>query len=408
MSHASDDTNPTPPRRRGRPPKVRETAPTNAQAQPTQPRQPQIRETLQKPVEPSPTHAELADEQLAYLLEDEQLSPFSSYLRYILRRDRAEIARLANALDVSENTIYRWMNGNSEPRAVHLKHLLEVLPDHYSNLAHAISQTFPSIMDSLTTGLREVQKDIYRRVLELHTTTGDSEQRRWQITKAVFESILLHLDSERQGLAVTYAKLMPARADGVHSLIENDMRGHYPWSLTLENPAYLGSTTLAGTAAMLERLQTWDNLSETARLQVKVDEFERSACACPVTRDNRIAGVLIVSSTQTGFFTDPIACQSVLEYAQLLSLAFRGSDFYPFSLLNLVPMPDLKWQREEVGRTYVNRIMACARKLDISRQEAEQHVRADMEAEFEELARHNTEQQRSSSEHSPLPQVLGK
>ena len=405
MSHASDETNPTLPRRRGRPPKVRETAPINVQAQA---QQSPIHETLQKPVAPSPTQAELADEQLAYLLEDEQLSAFSSYLRHILRRDRAEIARLANALDVSENTIYRWMNGNSEPRAVHLKRLLEVLPNHYSNLIQAISQTFPGIMETLTTGLREVQKDIYQRVLELFTTTADSEQRRWQISKAIFEYILLHLDSERQGLAVTYAKLMPARADGVHSLIETDMRGNYPWPPTLENPAYLGSTTLAGTAAMLERLQTWDNLSETARLQVKVDEFERSACACPVTRGSRIAGVLIVSSTQTGFFTDPIACQAVLEYAQLLSLAFRGSDFYPFSLLNLVPMPNLKWQRAEVGRTYVNRIMTCARKLDISRQEAERHVRADMEAEFEELAKYNYEQQGSSSEQSPLPHVLGK
>lgn len=405
MSHASDDTNPTQPRRRGRPPKVRETAPTNVQAQ-AQP--PPIRETLQKPVALSQSQAELADEQLAYLLEDEQLSPFSSYLRYILRRDRAEIARLANVLDVSENTIYRWMNGNSEPRAVHLKHLLEALPGHYSNLTHAISQTFPGIMDTLTTGLREVQKDIYRHVLELFTTTADSEQRRWQISKAIFEYILLHLDSERQGLAVTYAKLMPARADGVHSLIESDMRGNYPWPPTLENPAYLGSTTLAGTAAMLERLQTWDNLSETERLQVKVDEFERSACACPVTRGNRLAGVLIVSSTQVGFFTDQVAYQAVLEYAQLLALAFRGSDFYPFSLLNLVPMPNLKWQRAEVSRTYVNRIMTCARKLDISRQEAERHVRADMEAEFEELAKYHYEQQSSSSEHSPLPHVPGK
>ena len=405
MSHARDDTNSTVPRRRGRPPKVRETAPTTVQ---TQSHQPQMHETLQKPVALSSTQAELADEQLAYLLEDEQLSPFSNYLRHILRRDRAEIARLANVLDVSENTIYRWMNGNSEPRAVHLRHLLEALPDHYSNLTYAIGQTFPGIMDTLTTSLREVQKDIYRRVLELLSTTPDNEQRRWQITKAIFEYILLHLDAERQGLAVTYAKLMPTRADGVHSLIETDMRGNSPWPFTLENPAYLGSTTLAGTAAMLERLQTWDNLSETERLQVKVDEFERSACACPVTRGNRIAGVLIVSSTQTGFFADPVAYQAVLEYAQLLSLAFRGRDFYPFSLLNLVPMPDLKWQRTEVGRSYVNRIMTCARRLDISRQEAEQHVRAEMEAEFEELARSNNEQQHSSSEHSPLPHVLGK
>ena len=405
MSYESNRTGPTGPRRRGRPPKVRETAPGSVEAQ-VESQQLQIQspfnETTQKPVATSQTQTELADEQLAYLLEDEQLSPFSRYLRHILRRDRAEIARLAHTLDISENTIYRWMNGSSEPRVVHLKHLLEVLPDHYSNLTYAISRTFPGVLEALTTDLREVQKDIYKRVLELFTTTNDGEQRRWQITRAIFEYILLHLDSERRGMAVTYAKLMPARSDGVHSLIETDMRGNYPWPFELENPAYLGSTTLAGTAAMLERLQTWDNLSETERLQVKVDEFERSACACPVTRGSRIAGVLIVSSTQPGFFADPVAYQAVLEYAQLLSLAFRESDFYQFSLLNLVPMPSLKWQRTEVGSSYVNRIMVCARKRDISRQEAEQQVRVDMETEFEELAQYSNEQQRSSLEETSL------
>ena len=391
-------------RKRGRPPKIRTTASgaISMQAQ----AQLQGQETVQKLVALSPSQIEFADEQLIEPLENEPLSPFSSYLRNILRNDRMEITRLANVLEISEHTIYRWMNGHSEPRVAHLKHLLDALPDHHSNLAYSISRTFPGVLDTFTMGLREVQKDIYRRVLELLTLTPDSEQRRWQITQAIFEYILLHMDSERQGMAVTYAKLMPARADGVHSLIETDMRGNYPWPFELKNPAYLGSTTLAGTAAMLERLQTWDNLSELERLQVKVDEFERSACAYPVTHGGRIAGVLIVSSTQMGFFADPIACQSVLEYAQLLSLAFRESEFYPFSLLNLVPMPNLKWQRAEMGRSYVNRIVVTARKLNISRQEAEQHVRADMEIEFEELARFHDERQNHAKENTSIPHFL--
>lgn len=61
-----------------------------------------------------------------------------------------------------------------------------------------------------------------------------------------FEYALLHLDSERRGLAITYAKLMPAREDGVHSLVETTMHGNYPWPFALENHTYLGSTTLAG------------------------------------------------------------------------------------------------------------------------------------------------------------------
>ena len=342
---------------------------------------------VQEHGEESQEHADMEDEQLAYMLAEDQLSMFSSFLRHTVRHDRAEIARIAGELEVSENTIYRWMNGSSVPRSAYLKRLVDVLPEHRDNLTYAINSTFPGVLDELTTGIQEVQKDIYRRVMDLLATTVESDARRWQISQAIFEYALLHLDSERRGLAITYAKLMPARADGIHSLCEAMMRGNYPWPFALENHAYLGSTTLAGTAAMLERMQTWDNLEESKRLQVEVDDFERSACAYPVTRGSRISGVLIVSSTQPGFFANPIACQAVVEYAQLLSLAFPEDEFHPFSILNLRPMPDLKWQRAEISRTYINRIIACARRLKISRQEAELHVRADVEAEFEELGR---------------------
>jgi hypothetical protein len=335
----------------------------------------------------SQEQADIEDEQLAYTLAEDQLSLFSSFLRHTVQHDHAEIARVAGELEVSENTIYRWMNGSSVPRSAYLKRLIDVLPEHRNNLTYAINTTFPGVLDELTSGIREVQKDVYRRVMDLLATTVELDARRWQITQAIFEYALLHLDTERCGLAITYAKLMPAHADGIHSLCEAVMRGNYPWPFALENHAYLGSTTLAGTAAMLERMQTWDNLEESKRLQVEVDDFERSACAYPVTRGSRISGVLIISSSQPGFFANPIACQAVVEYAQLLSLAFPEDDFHPFSMLNLRPMPDLKWQRAEIGRTYVNRIITCARKLRISRQEAEIHVRADVEAEFEELGR---------------------
>jgi len=327
------------------------------------------------------------DEQLAYTLAEEKLSPFSSLLRHILRHDRAEIARVAKDLEVAEITVYRWMNGSSEPRVMHLKRLPEVLAEHRGNLTYAINQTFPGVLDPPSLGIREVRKEIYRRVLDLVTTTPEQDARCWQVTQAIFEYALLHLDSDRRGMAITYANLMPSHKDGVHSLREATMRGNYPWPFSLESRAYLGSTTLAGTAVMLQRLQTWDNLGNEERLQVDIDEFERSAAACPVMYAGRISGVLIISSTQVGFFVDPMACQAVSEYAQLLALAFHDEDFYPCSLLNLRPMPEVKWQRAEIGRSYVNRIITYARKHMIARQDAEQHVLAEMEREFEELGR---------------------
>src|SRR5947209_6835472 len=103
-------------RRRGRPRKKQPTIQTASEAVTHHPGEPVPASPPQQP----------GDEQLAYTLAEEDISAFSSLLRHILRRDRAEIARVAKALDVAENTIYRWMNGNSEPRPTYLKGLLEV------------------------------------------------------------------------------------------------------------------------------------------------------------------------------------------------------------------------------------------------------------------------------------------
>ncbi len=344
-----------------------------------------------------PTSAEIVfdDEQLAYTISEEKLSPFSSLLRHILRHDRSEIARVARDLDVVEVTVYRWINGSSEPRVAHLKRLPEVLSEHHGNLTYAINQTFPGVLDPPSLGIREIKKDIYRRVHELIATTAEDDARSWQVTQAIFDYVLMHLDSERRGLSVTYASLMPPHEDGIHSLREATMRGNYPWPFSLESRAYLGSTTLAGAAADSRQLKTWENMGNEERLQVDIDEFERSAAACPVIFAERIAGVLIVSSKQPGFFTDSTACQSVVEYARLFSLALSREAFYPYSAIKLRPMPDVKWQRAEIGRSYVNRIITYARKHMIARPEAEQQVLIEMEREFEELGRHLSEQQKT-------------
>lgn len=331
------------------------------------------------------------DEQLAYTLTEEKLSPFSSLLRQILRRNRAEILRVASELEVTENTIYRWMNGSSEPRLPHLRRLPEVLSDHRGNLTYAINQTFKGVLDHLSTGVRPVDKEIYSRVLDLVTTTADDEARFWQITQAIFEYALLHLDAEKRGLAITYAQLMPGYHDGIHSLREMVMRGNAPWPHQWESHVYLGSTSLAGTAVLLQRTQTWDRVEQGSRSQVSLDELEMCTCAHPVMRANKIAGALLVASTQTGFFRDSQACLAVIEYAQLFGLALPERDFQPSASLSLRPMPDVTWQRDEISRSYTNRIVACARKYTISRVEAEKRVVREMEAEFEELSRHQPE-----------------
>lgn len=326
---------------------------------------------------------EFDDERLAYTLAEEKLSPFSSTLRNILRHDRLEIARVAREMEVAENTIYRWMNGSSEPRPPHLRRLPDVLPEHRNTLLYAIRQTFPETVQTIITSIQEVSKDIYYQVLEQVSTIQEPETRFWQVSQSLFDFALAHMDADKLGMAVTYAACMPPRPDGILSLRESIMRGNDPWPPSFESKAFLGRNTLAGAAASSQRTQTWDIAEEeNSRLLVEVDEHEASACATPVMRGGFIAGVLIVSSTQSGYFRDPMAIRAVEEFARLLATALLDKDFYSYQSLNLRPMPDLRWQRSYIANHYVTGILSYVRKFAISRSEAELRVCKEMEADF--------------------------
>jgi hypothetical protein len=395
-----------PRRKRGRPPGSRKTTSTPEQSDSARREELRVATSTSgeqtwspgRVVSPSLSANEVNEEQNAYETVEENLTSFSLFLRTVLRRDRAEITRVAREMDVAENTIYRWMNGSSEPRAMHLKRLPDVLSEYRSNLSLVINQTFPGVLDMQLVGVRELHKDVYCQVLDLVALTSEEDTRFWQVSQVIFESALQHLDAERHGMAITFARLMPERDDGIHALRESAMRGNTPWPFDIESKAYLGSTTLAGAAVAMQRMLVWNNVGGGDRLQVEVDDFEASACAAPVMRGGRIAGALIVSSTLSMFFNDPMACQAVVEYAQLLATALAERDFQLHTRLNLRPMPELRVQRNLITHSYVNRILIYARKYDISRWEAEMRVRREMELEFEELARTQVEQRQSQEE----------
>jgi len=340
-------------------------------------------------------NAELAEGLSAGRNEDENVSsspdgsrPFSTLLSYLIKNDRSEILRLAREIGVSDNTVYRWINGTSEPRPSHMQRLLEVLPHAYQPQSFSTAR---STVPAAARGIHQqpamhwdVPKEIYRRVMEQAAITVDDASRRWHIVETIFEYALLHLDPNRQGMALTYARLMSPRQDGtIHSLYEAEMRGQSPWPFALDFKAYLGSTTLAGAAAIFQRVYTWSKKDEEARHPIGLDENEFSSCAAPVMRGGRLAGVLIVSSAQDDFVSHPAVPRAIGEYAHLLAAGMMDADFYPVSLIKLVPMPELKWQRDRIANTYLNRVVEYARKQCLSFTEAEQKVLQDLEEEFE-------------------------
>ncbi|MHB8600394.1 MAG: GAF domain-containing protein [Ktedonobacteraceae bacterium] len=299
----------------------------------------------------------------------------------VIRRQRGRPPKFNNALQTDVSLDVSLIEG--EQRGQH-RQALDIDVERGDEALSTARETFTGALNTPFSNVREVKKDIYHDVLELLATIVDEETRRWQIILAIFEYALVQMDAERHGIAITYAALMPARSGAIHSLYEVAMRGTEPWPFSFDGQAYLGSTTLAGTAAIEQRMLIWDSVDETVRWQVEVDEFEKSACACPVTRGGRIAGVLIISSSQPGFFTNDVTCQAVVEYAYLLALAFSGDSFQPYSQLHLMPMPPLKKQREEIRETLMYRIMSLARTAGLSRPEAATRIRSILEQEFEE------------------------
>ncbi|GCE19316.1 hypothetical protein [Dictyobacter kobayashii] len=131
--------------------------------------------------------------------DDDAATPFSLLLQTIMHRDRAELSRVARELVVAENTVYRWMNGTSEPRTTHLKRLPEVIPEHRTQLIAAINQTFGEILGTPVLNTREVSKEVYQRVLELVANSQDDDTRFWQISEIIFSDALEHLDTNNQG-----------------------------------------------------------------------------------------------------------------------------------------------------------------------------------------------------------------
>lgn len=332
------------------------------------------------------TSSEVHEEAPAFLNGTKSLPPVNQLLHSILQQDRLTIARVAKALGVTENTVYRWMNGTSTPQPAHLRRLPDVLPAHRSKLIHVIKQTYPGVLELSPISVREIQKDIYQRVIELVVSIDEDDLRQWEVVQTLFEYALLQLDPEHYGMVITYAKLLPPREDAmVHALREVAMRGHTPWPQETQTRAFLGSNMLGGHVAMLQRNQVWSDIIE-GHIPFMVDVNERSSCASPLLRGRRIAGVLIVSSTQPDFFADPKKCETIDEYARLLSIAVPPSDFHSIYSLHLRPMPDLSMQRQHLNTTYIQRILNYASTHNLSSQEAETKVERELEKEFEGLA----------------------
>jgi len=307
-------------------------------------------------------------------------------------QDTQERQRIAHELGVSIVTLSRWVNNTSNPRTLNLRRLLEVLPQQRGQLLQLIIAEFPDFSNAPVEEVQEDTQDFipstfYAQVFDAYTTTPKI-QRFWTISNLILQQALEQFDPYQLGMAIMIVQCMPPWDDSyIYSLRERAGHGTTPWSMNLEQHAiFLGAESLAGNVVSNSRPHVLQKRNEYYGIvPAHWVEWEQSAAAYPLLRSSMIAGCLLISSTQPGYFT-PTRLQLLQYYAELLSFFFEPHEFYDLQHINLRTMPYYKIQEQHLGsfRQRIARLMAESLKdnQQLSLTQAEQIIWQQIEQEL--------------------------
>jgi len=307
-----------------------------------------------------------------------------------------EKQRIANELGVNPVTLTRWIHNESIPRKQNLQHLLRVLPQHRKVLGELFAKEFGEVFPEITTDLtadwsQEIPSKFYARVLDAHSDVLQS-QYFWSVSNLILLQALGQLDSNQSGMAITVAQCMPpsAGAKKVRSLRERIGRGTAPWNTVLDQQAiFLGLESLAGYAVTSFRPFTiQDRAQQQLLYPAHWVAWERSAAVYPILRYGRVAGCLIISSTQPHYFL-PFRETLIQDYAKLMALAFEPDEFYEPQDIELRPMPPYQVQESHLigfwNRVSTVMVEAAKNRLPTTFTQAEQLVWQQIEEELLQL-----------------------
>jgi hypothetical protein len=291
--------------------------------------------------------------------------PWGELLSTIISNS-AERDRIANEIGVHHITLNRWITGESKPRPQNLRQLLHALPrQQRDQLIALMEDDLPGLpvlsAQVMDDSLFEIAYTFIMEVLDTRATMADM-LRFWAINRLVLQQALRQLDPERVGMAITVVRCMPPGSDGkIHSLRENIGRGTPPWEGDLDHKAmFLGAESLAGYVVASCRPEAIGDLTkDRTLLPAYQTEHEVSATAHPIMFAGRVAGCLLLSSTQPNYFLSQSRFALINGFANLIALAFEPEEFYQPELIELGVMPPLEVQRSYFAsfRQRVNRLL---------------------------------------------------
>ena len=302
--------------------------------------------------------------------------------------DAQERQRIANELGVNPATLVRWARGETNPRHENLQRLLKAFPAQQQTLTRLLTEEFPAFgMLAGEDVSEQIPEEIYSRILNTYVNTRDA-QRSWYMSDLIMQLALGQLDPNHLGMAITIVHCMPPSgvAHKVRSLRQNAGRGTPPWNTYLDQELlFLGIESLAGYAVSVGHLVSVQSRAEQTQVSVRWEEWEESAVASPILLGGRVAGCLIVSSTQPDYFLE-FRQKLIGQYTELLTLAFRSEEFYAYQdiELSLMPSHEIQHIRFSQFRQRVSDVLreAFREQRSITAREAEHIVWADLEAEL--------------------------
>mgnify|MGYP003622963833 CR=1 FL=1 len=283
----------------------------------------------------------------------EAASTWRELLERIIQ-DPQERQRIAHELAVTTITLSRWAHSATNPRMQSLHRLLEILPQYRHQLHSLILAEFPEFSDTAIEDIQEeteifIPSTFYARVFDAYTTTP-TLQRFWTISNLILQQALEQLDPHQLGMAIIIVQCMPPWDNQkIYSLRERAGHGTRPWSMNLEQHAiFLGEESLAGNIVTTSRPKALQNRNDyQGIIPAHWVEWEESTAGYPLLLSSKVAGCLLVSSTQLDYFTAP-RIQLIQSYAELLAFVLEPHEFYEITQVTLRTMPHSTEQKKKL------------------------------------------------------------
>jgi hypothetical protein len=310
-------------------------------------------------------------------------------LRQLIENPK-EKKRIASLANIQAITLSRWIKGMSMPSVEKMRSLLKVIPQScFHTFMQLISADFPTLVPDHTASQSmslELPSEFYVHVLKTYATTLP------HLCPQVLQDLILqrminHFDSGCPDLAIRIARCFWHQTENkVRSLQVVRGVGRSSRSRDLgQRTVLLGAESLAGMTVMRCRLtgasrQTQDSLLNP----LSWEEHEQSALACPLMCQARIAGCLLMTSTQPDAFRE--SHYSLVEsYAHLMALALEPDAFFDLKDIVLCMMPPHSRQ-EPLFRQFRQRALQKVRDLSLAMNEAQECVWQEIEEELIQMA----------------------